>query len=76
MDRGLFMTLYQQQKLFVVEMYGNMIPFGKLERIGKEAMVAYFKALLRHLLGRTVARPPKSPDSRCADAAVNATQNL
>jgi hypothetical protein len=48
------MTLYQLQQLFSVERHGTMIAFGKLETFGKEAIMAYFQALLRHLLGGTV----------------------
>jgi hypothetical protein len=51
---GYLMTIYQLHQFLSVERYDNMIAFGKFEEIGKDAMVAYFKALFVHLLGENV----------------------
>jgi hypothetical protein len=37
--------VYKLQLLFKVHWYELMILLGEIERIGEEAMVAYFKAL-------------------------------
>jgi len=45
---GYLTKLCQLQKVFGVELYERTVIFGEVERIGEEAVVAYFRVLSCH----------------------------
>jgi hypothetical protein len=48
-----YLKTYRRRPLFIIEWYENTIVRGEFERIGVEAVIAYFKVLTRHSCGGT-----------------------